>query len=76
VQQEKQVIDSSHVTSRARQQAVAECLSIPNNSPETAHDLAARHDRALLPKALTPQDVRPVRCYAPAPTPGSHPPNR
>ena len=31
------------------------------HSPETAHDLAARHDRALLPKSLTPRDARPVR---------------
>ena len=30
-------------------------------SPETARDLAARHNRALLPIPLMPQDVRPAR---------------
>jgi uncharacterized protein (TIGR03435 family) len=32
-------------------------------SPETARDLAARHNRALLPKSLAPQDVRPARWF-------------
>jgi len=40
---------------------VAECLSIPKNSPETARDLAARHNQAFLPKSLKPRDARPAR---------------
>ena len=59
------LLNSARTGRTARPGVVAEMFDPAGRAaralPETARELAARHDPALLPKCLTPQDVRPAR---------------